>query len=233
MADGRLNRNTKHMIAITQTNIDNNFLLIFFTLKLLFSTFFMISFIFLNIHYLFLFLCFTIDEVMKMYTELDTDSVEGYLSDEVLNPQFIFPTFTDYILYYQYFKKLNKPPLITSLIGIEVQLPLKLSISSFFQKDGDEIKELFQINKNQPLKIKHNIFLFIVFNTNANILINTLTHHISKSNIFQHHFTFGIFICHPLTPPNDFISLTRNQLDNTRTKNCLLSVKDSSYLELR
>lgn len=168
-----------------------------------------------------------------MNNEFDANIIEGYLPDEILNPHFIFPTCTDYILYYQYFKKLNKPSWITSLIGIEIELPLRISLSSLLQHEEQEIKDILQINQNKPLILKQRIFFFTLFNVTENILINRLIPYLSKSEIMKYQPIIGIYICHPLTPTTNFIVDTSDQLNNSKNNHCPLSVKNSHYLVAR
>lgn len=168
-----------------------------------------------------------------MNKEHDFELVEGYLPEEILNPHFIFPTCTDYILYYQYFKTLNKPSHVTSLIGIEIELPIELSFSSIPQKEAQDIKDILQLNKNKPLILKQKIFFFTLFNISESMLMKRLIPLLSKSKKMKYQPIIGIYVCHPLTPPDDFIFYTLNQHKNSKNNNCLLSLMNSHYLVSR
>lgn len=153
-----------------------------------------------------------------------------YLAEEVLIPNFILLNSKNTGLFYHYFKNLDKPPLIHSIIGIIIELPIDQSIEYFIEKDYENIIKILQFDLNKPLLIGDDQYFFTLFNIPEEEIITFLLDYLLKFK--KHRPYIGISINHPLTLTNEFVNNTILQLQNSKKKNCFLSALNSSTIKL-
>lgn len=164
-----------------------------------------------------------------MNTEINI--LEVYSSEDVLNPFLLLFNDKNYKFYYHYFKRLNRPNNVNSLIGVIIEFPIKKTSNIFLQKETSKIIETLQLHSNQSLKLRQNRLLFTIFNTHEKMIINNLLFYLSKFTEHKLYPIIGMIICHPLISPNEFITLSDRELNNAKKSNCILSVYKDQSLE--
>ena len=145
---------------------------------------------------------------------------EEYTREEVLNPIFLLLNHSEYKWYYLYFKNLNKPPIIHSLIAVQMEFPTDVQFQIIFKNEISKISELLQLNMNKPLRLSQNNYLFVLFNCDENPIIFFFSRYY-HTKYFPN---IGIVKCHPLTSPDELITLSNIQVKNARKNNCIFSV---------
>lgn len=150
------------------------------------------------------------------------EELEVYDPEDVLNPIFLFLNNDFPKYYYQYFKRLNKPHKIYNLAGIKIESKNELLLERLSKQFKSNELSILQLDFNKPLKMKDNIFLFTLFNISEEMIVDFL-YDILETNK-KEKLIIGLFIGHPLTSVNEFITNIDNQLVTAREHNCVLAV---------
>lgn len=169
--------------------------------------------------------------------------------NHILDPDYVYNTYTEKDLLYDYFKTLNKPSDVYTITGIYITYELQNFSFENNPQLYDKLSQHLEKEIVTHLDIGHanlfnnhtNHFFITMFDIDENIIVLSTLQFINnfKQKSLQLHqkkcsfiFKIGLYFSHPYINPYDFYNSCKNQYENTLTDHhSLLSIKPlpSSY----